>query len=317
MENNGGEGCPRTRRCIGEGSKVDDPKLCEEPELIADCACTVGENPIWHPAKQQLLWTDIPAGHLYGYDPKLRRHEAFYKGRPVGGLTIQDDGALLLFKDRGMITCWRDGHEVTLIPEIPEERELGFNDVIADPSGRVFCGTYADGHLGRLYRLNTDGSLTKLLDGIGCSNGMAFTLDRTGFFYTDSSARAIYKFDYEQDDGSIRNRKIFYEVPEDDGLPDGCTVDSEGYLWFALWGGSRIVRLDPEGRVSASFRIPAKQTTSLTFAGPDLRDIYVTSEGGEWRTDDDPLAGALFRMRCRIAGKPEYFSSIILPAEIK
>jgi D-xylono/L-arabinono-1,4-lactonase len=316
MEHTGFGGCRWPRRYIREGSNVDNPKLCEGPELIADYACTVGENPTWHPAQQQLLWTDIPAGRLYSYDSKLRRHEAFYEGRPVGGLTIQEDGALLLFKDRGTITCWQDRHEVTLIPEIPEERELGFNDVIADPSGRVFCGTYADGRLGRLYRLDTDGSLTKLLDGIGCSNGMAFTLDRTGFFYTDSVARAIYKFDYEEADGSIRNQKIFYEVPEDDGLPDGCTVDSEGYLWFALWGGSRIVRLHPEGRVSASVGIPAKRTTSLTFAGPDLRDIYVTSEGGEWRTDDDPLAGALFRTRCRIAGRPEYFSRIALPGQV-
>lgn len=287
--------------------------LCQDPELIADYASTVGESPLWHPAQNSLLWSDIPAGRLYSYNPSLNRHRQFYEGRPVGGLTIQQDGSLLLFKDRGTITQWNDGDEVTVIPEIPEERELRFNDAIADPAGRVYCGTFTRGHLGRLYRLDPDGSLTRLLDGIGCSNGMAFTPDLTAFFHTDSFAGTISRFDYDASDGSIRNPKVFYTVPEQEGMPDGCTIDSEGYLWFALWGGSRLVRLDPGGSLDASFRLPVQRPTSLTFAGPDLTDIYVTSEGGPWRTGEDPLAGALFRLQCQLPGRPEYFSQVAAP----
>ena len=288
--------------------------LCDSPELIADYACAVGENPLWHSADECLLWTDIPRGRLFRFDPKLGRHETFYEGRPVGGFTIQQDGSLLLFKDRGTITCWSGGNETTLVSEISEERELRFNDVIADPAGRVFCGTFTSGRLGRLYKLSTDGSLSKLVDGIGCSNGMAFTPDRNGFFYTDSFAHTIYRFDYEQDEGTIWNPRAFYFVPETDGFPDGCTIDSDGCLWFALWGGSSIVRLDPKGRVDKSIRIPARRPTSLTFAGRDLKDIYVTSEGGGDRTDADSLAGALFRLRCRVAGKAEYCSKVAVPS---
>jgi len=83
-----------------------------------------------------------------------------------------------------------------------------------------------------------------------------------------------------------------------------------------LWGGSSIVRLNPRGEVERSIRIPAIKPTSLTFAGDDLKDVYITSEGGEERTDDDGLAGALFRMRSDIAGRPEYFSRITLPTHI-
>ena len=287
--------------------------LCAEPELIADYACGVGENPLWHPVEQRLLWTDITGGRLFRFDPINGVHEQFYSGRPVGGFTIQHDGSLLLFKDRGTITCWKDDRESTVIPEIPEERELRFNDVIADPQGRVFCGTYTDGRLGKLYRLDIDGTLTKLLDGIGCSNGMAFTVDLKTLFYTDSLAHVIYRFDYDQNDGSIRNRQVFHEVPESEGLPDGCTLDSEGCLWFACWGGSCLIRLDPAGKVIARILIPAKKTTSLIFAGPTLTDIYVTSEGGKHRNQSDPHAGALFHLTCNVPGRSEFFSEIAVP----
>jgi len=99
--------------------------------------------------------------------------------------------------------------------------------------------------------MDTEGTLTMILDGIGCSNGMAFTPDRSGFYYTDSFAGSIYRFDFDEASGELRNQSVFHSVPENKGFPDGCTVDSEGHLWFALWGGSAIVRLDPSGRVDS------------------------------------------------------------------
>jgi len=289
---------------------MDKRRLCGEPELVADYACVVGENPLWNGTERKLLWTDITAGFLFRYDPENCTHGRFYTGRPVGGFTIQQDGSLLLFKDRGTITLWSGPDEIAVVSEIPAERELRFNDVIADPIGRVFCGTYSDGRRGRLYRLDTDGSLTMILDGIGCSNGMAFTPDQGGFFYADSFAHSIYRFDFDEATGELRNQTVFHSVPESLGLPDGCTVDSEGHLWFALWGGSAIVRLDPKGRIEETISMPAKKITSLTFGGEDFKDIYVTSEGGLARTENDPFAGALFRVKSSIAGKAEFRSRI-------
>lgn len=163
--------------------------LCDEPQVVADLACETGENPLWVPEDACVWWTDIPRGRIFRYKPATRTTEVVYTGRPVGGFTLQQDGSLLLFKDRGTITRWTPGYEEVIVPEIPMERELRFNDVIADPAARVFCGTYTDGHRGRLCRLDLDGTLTRILDDIGCSNGMAFTLDRTGFYYTDSFAQ--------------------------------------------------------------------------------------------------------------------------------
>jgi len=281
--------------------------------MVADYACAVGENPLWHVKGRHLLWTDITRGRLFRFDPALNQHEPFCEGRPIGGFTIQEDGSLLLFKDRGTITCWNNGQEVTLIEDIAEEKELRFNDVISDPAGRVFCGTYTDGKLGRLYRLDKDGTLTRLIDKVGCSNGMAFTLDCKKLFYIDSLARSIYQFDYDAADGAIGNQQVFYSVPESYGLPDGCTVDSEDHLWVAFWDGSAIRRLDPTGRVESTIEIPARKVTSLTFAGPHCKDIYVTSGGGENRSEGDPMAGALFRLQCSVRGRLEYLSKIKVP----
>ena len=111
-----------------------------EPELIADYACHTGENPLWHPTEKRLYWTDIPKGRLFRYDPAAGTHEPCYEGEAVGGFTVQADGALLLFMARGAVKTWRDSAMATVIEEIPDERDNRFNDVIADPAGRVFCG---------------------------------------------------------------------------------------------------------------------------------------------------------------------------------
>ena len=112
-----------------------------EPELIADYQCVVGEGPLWHEDEQRVYWTDIVTGRLFRYDPASGHHEQIYSGEQVGGFTLQEDGALLLFMERGKIATWRDGTLTTLIDEIPAERPTRFNDVIADPRGRIFCGT--------------------------------------------------------------------------------------------------------------------------------------------------------------------------------
>jgi D-xylono/L-arabinono-1,4-lactonase len=281
------------------------------PALIADYACETGENPLWHPVERRLYWIDIPTGRLFRYDPATGHHEQCYQGRIVGGFTIQADGSLLLFMDRGTIALWRDGVLAEIVPEIPDERTSRFNDVIADPRGRVFCGTMSTNERkGRLYRLDLDGSLHLLLEGIGCSNGMAFTLDRKGFYYTDSFAREIYFFDYNAEDGSIGNRRIFARFSEADGMPDGATLDAEGYLWSAFWDGGCIMRLSPDGAVEKKIPVPAPKTSSVIFGGDDYSDLYITTAGGNNKTVEGPLAGALFCLKGQTPGLPEFFSQI-------
>jgi D-xylonolactonase len=282
-----------------------------EPELIADYACVTGEGPLWHPDEQRLYWVDIPKGRLFRYEPASGRHEQCLEGEALGGFTIQADGALLLFMARGAVKIWRAGELTTVIDEIPDERSTRFNDVIADPVGRVFCGTMPTAERpGRLYRLDPDGTLTKLLDGIGCSNGMGFTLDRRQMYYTDSTAREIYLFDYDQATGAITNRRVFARNAPEEGMPDGMTVDAEGYVWSARWDGGCLVRYAPDGTEERRIAFPARKVSSVTFGGPDYTDIYVTTAGGDNKAAEGWGAGALFRLNLGIRGLPEFRSRI-------
>lgn len=284
-----------------------------DPELIADYACQIGENPLWHPVERFVYWTDIAAGRLFRYAPATGLHAPCYDGRPVGGFTIQADGSLLLFMDRGTVAVWRNGTLAELIPEIPAEIGSRFNDVIADPRGRVFCGTMSSSDCaGRLYRLDQDGSLHCVIEDVGCSNGMAFTTDHKTFFHTDSLAHEICAYDYDVETGTITNRRVFARFAESDGLPDGATLDSEGRLWTALWDGYSIARLLPDGRVEAKIGLPTKKVSSLTFGGEGYTDLYITTAGGNNKEENGPRAGSLYRLRTEVRGLPEYFSRIVV-----
>lgn len=285
-----------------------------EPVMVADYRCVTGEGPLWHPMESRLYWVDIPTGRMFRYDPATGTHEQFYEGDVVGGFTVQADGALLLFMARGTIAIWRDGELTTVVDRIEGEEDSRFNDVIADPRGRVFCGTMpGPDHPGTLYRLDTDGTLTPVVRGVGTSNGMGFSPDRKRMYYTDTRPREIYLYDYDADTGELSNRRIFVQLAEDDpGGPDGMTVDAEGYVWSARWNGGALVRYTPEGVEERRITFPAKKVSSVTFGGEDYTDMYVTTAGGDNKPEEGEGAGALFRLNLGIRGVPEFLSRVLL-----
>lgn len=288
-----------------------DKRSNRDIALIADYACEIGENPLWHPFERKLYWCDIPNGRIFRFDPDTGVHEQCYRGRTIGGFTIQADGSLLLFMDSGAIAIWKQGEVTEIVRSIPREENSRFNDVIADPLGRVFCGTMStETQSGSLYRLDLDKSLHVLVEGIGCSNGMAFTRDIKGFYHTDSFAREISYFDYSVENGALSNRRVFARFDSNDGMPDGLTRDSNGMLWCALWDGGAVVELSIDGAPKRRIAIPAPKTSSVAFGGPDYRDLYITTAGGNLREKDGVFAGALFKIRCGVSGVPEFLSRI-------
>lgn len=286
-------------------------------EVVVDCACDTGECPMWHADQRRLYWTDIPRGQLHVYDPLTGEHAIVYEGRPVGGFTIQSDGQLLLFRDAGNVVCFDGRHETrTVVEAIPDLEGTRFNDVIADPEGRVFAGTmsHAGAQDGKLYRLDRDGAPTLVSDGDATPNGMGFTPDLKRMYFTDSRLRRIYVYDYEQATGALSARRVFSETNASDvpriGRSDGMTVDSDGNVWSARVEGGAVLELDAEARIVARFEFPARKVTSLTFGGADYRDLYVTSAGGPDRPVQGEHAGALFRVRPGVIGRPEFLSRV-------
>ncbi len=283
------------------------------PELIAQYDCKCGEGPMWHPKEKCLYWTDIETSRFFRYDPATGKHGMIYSGRQVGGYTLQADGSLLLFMDRGTVGVLRNGKMTPIIEEIPDEVGSRFNDVIADPEGRVFAGTMATkDRPGRLYRIDTDGSYHLLLEGILCPNGMGYTANTRTMYFTDALARKIYAFDYNRTTGAMTNQRIVVQLEDSDGYPDGMTVDEEGYLWSAVWDGWSVRRYTPGGKEVRRITLPVKKVSCPVFGGDDLSDLYLTTAGGDNKKENGEHAGALYRVKAGVKGVPEFVSRVRL-----
>lgn len=286
-----------------------------KPQTISHFRCQCGENPIWHVDEKCLYWLDNQTGRIFRYRPGDDRAEQVYSGENVFGMTVQSDGELLLFMDRCQVVGWRQGLTRCLLDGIPgyDNENFAFNDVIADPVGRVFCGTIDREFQrpGHLFRLDPDGAFTPLLKGIGCSNGLGFSLDISTLYYTDSLSRTVYRFDYHQGNGAIHNQQTLIEL-EEGTMPDGLTVDAEGNIWIAVWEGSVVSCYGPNGEWRRSIEIPTAKVTSLTFGGDDCSDIYITTAAVQ-SPPEDTAAGALFRLENSASrGRAEFNSAILI-----
>lgn len=278
--------------------------------------CQLGENPLWNGKDQCLYWTDIDAGKIYRCHleadeaVETPKPEQLYHGLTVGGFTFQADGDLLLFRINDLALLHADG-SVDVLLEYQDEGMERFNDVIADPEGRVYAGSIGKAdESGGLYRVDLDGSITCLWRGTGCSNGMGFALDLKTFYWTCSSSRRIFQSTYQRETGELGPPELFYQTTEHEGIPDGLTVDSEGYVWSTRWDGHAVVRHDPSGKVMETISLPVAKVTSLCLGGPDMDQFYITSAGGT--VNSDTLDGAIFQMAAPHRGRREFESQIRL-----
>jgi D-xylono/L-arabinono-1,4-lactonase len=288
--------------------------ICMQPEPIVDYQCTLGEGPLWHPSQRRLYWVDIDRGRLFWFDPSTGESAIAYEGpEPIGGFTLQADGSLLLFMAAGNIRTFRDGRLTDLL-NIPEESDSRFNDVAADPAGRIFAGTMrTDSRGGRLWLIEPDGSYRLVLENRGTPNGIAFMADERTMLFTDSgdAFHSIYSYQYDRSTGQIDNPTTIFQPEIGEGKPDGLTVDREDHIWSATWNGGCVWRLTPDGNIVDQIKLPANKVTSMAFGGPDYRDLYISTAGGPQRDKADQSgAGKLFRVKTEIEGKPEYFSRI-------
>lgn len=276
-------------------------------EPIAQHKCKTGENPLWDTERQRLYWTDIPTGRLFQFDHATGKHEQIYEGDPVGGFTLQEDGRLLLFRVKDIAIRHDNGKVDSLMP-FKADGVPRFNDVIAAPDGSVLAGTMGRKMKGGVFHLTVDRKITNLWQGTNCSNGMAFTADRRRFFWTNTTTRTIYLHDYDAKTGAITNRKPLVEAPESGGSPDGMTLDAEGHLYSARWGGRGVFIYSADGSRVGKIDIPVDAVSSCVFGGPGMDELYVTTAMYDEKRPD---AGTLYRMTGLGAkGVPEFRSKI-------
>lgn len=280
-------------------------------ELVLDARAELGEGPSWDPAMHRLLWVDITTEVVHRFDPASGDDEMFEIGQPVGAAVPASDGRLALAVSDGFAFLDPATGAIERIADVEVDLEdTMMNDGKCDPAGRLWAGTKdaVDSRpIGALYRLGPDRRPVQMLPGLTVSNGLGWSPDRSAMYFIDSPTQRIDVFDFDLDGGEIANRRTLTEIPSVWGLPDGMTVDEEGFLWVAFWGGSVVRRFDPGGEVVSTTELPVSQVTSCAFGGEDLSDLYVTSarDGlSEEQLARQPLAGGLFRLRAGVRGQP-------------
>lgn len=274
-----------------------------KPELLVDAHAVIGEGPWWDSAAGILYWIDIKGKKLHVYDPSASsdREVGLEKmpGTVVGRAGRKD--LLMAMEDGFNFVDPSTGKATQILNPEPERKGNRFNDGKCDPRGRFWAGSMDDaekGKTGAFYRLGTDLSCERQFDGVGISNGLAWSPDERFFYYIDTPTARVEAFDYDADAGRISNRRTAFEVGREIGHPDGMTIDEEGMLWVALWGGWGIGRWDPKtGRLLQKIELPVARTSCCVFGGPKLDRLYITTASKQMspaEAAEQPHAGALF-----------------------
>jgi L-arabinonolactonase len=284
-----------------------------EVRCIQSANAILGEGPIWDYGAGVLYWVDIKRPAVFRFDPVRGQTGHWPMPRPIGCVASTRSAEQLIFADAGgfgFLDLTTGG--ITRCAD-PESHLCGnrFNDGKVDRKGRLWAGTIDDGCVqptGSLYRFDPGGLVHRMASGFICSNGLGWSPDNRTMYFTDSMARKIWAYEFDPENGELGNRRVFASFAELDGVPDGLTVDSRGFVWSAIWDGWRLVRFASDGAMDREIRMPVQRPSSCMFGGSDLRTLYVTSACAELGWDAlerGPLAGALFAVDCDVPGLPE------------
>jgi sugar lactone lactonase YvrE len=298
---------------------------------VGDVTAVLGEGPYWLPGELAVLWVDIPAGLLHRTEVPSGETVTSELGQvsavfPVhgGGLLYAAGHRLVLREAVPGQTGMSGDFTERVVAAAPPNPELRFNDGAVDPAGRVWIGSMHSGEtdpLGTLYRLDpgvsTGAVLTPVAPGATVSNGLGWSPDGSLLYYADSPTRQVDVFDYDPVNGQATGRRKFADLSAFDGVPDGLTVDGDGYVWVCMWDGGALRRFAPSGALDAVVPVPVARPTSAAFGGPDLADLYVTTARIDLAPDQlasQPLAGRLLHLRPGPVGLPSSTAQAVIPA---
>lgn len=282
-------------------------------------ASLLGESPMWHPREQALYWCDIPGHRLNRLDPAGGDLRHWQFDTDVASVAPHLDGSLLLAMRDGL---WRfdprSGERTRLAAAPYDAKHERFNDGKCDPQGRFWVGTIyepRDPPLAALYCW-ARGQLQRRADGITVSNGLAWSPSGRSMYWSDTTSHTVYAFDFDPADGGLSRRRVFASFPLKQpgqdlarygGRPDGAAVDAEGGYWVAMFEGSRLLRLSPEGEIVREVVLPVRCPTMPCFGGPDLKTLYITTARQNRSAAElarEPWAGCVLALRVEVPGLP-------------
>ncbi len=283
----------------------------DEAKVILAAAADLGEGALWHPREEVLYWVDINGCALHIYDPRTGENRTLPTGARIGTVVPVEGGDVLVALQTGIHRMDIRSGKLSPVVNPINDPYVRFNDGKCDPSGRFWVGTF---HMGgkkggcALYRLDGDGSLHTMLEGVSISNGIVWTADETTMFYIDTPTNCVQAFDYDAASGNISNGRVAFRIPASEGDPDGMSIDADGNLWIAMWGGGSVNCYDPaDGRLLRQVIVAAPHSTSCAFGGADMQTLYITSARSGLSGSDlaaNPHSGDLFASKLNVSGIP-------------
>lgn len=283
-------------------------------ELIVDARNATGESPVWNTAEQALYWVDIPAGRLYRWSAATGQTQSWQAEEMLACIALHPAGGWLAGMQSGIfhLQPQDDGSlKAERLAQVEHARpHMRFNDGRCDRQGRFWAGSMlldmaAGTPAGALYRY--DGQLQQVLDHFIVPNGLAFSPDGRTLYLSDShpSVQSVWAFDYDTDSGTPHNRRLFIDMKQHPGRPDGAAVDVDGCYWICGNDAGLVHRFTPDGRLDRSLAVPVKKPAMCAFGGANLDTLFVTSirPGGD--LTDQPLAGGVFALKAGVSGIQE------------
>lgn len=286
-------------------------KPYREAELVYEAKALIGENPLWDAQHDTIRWIDIKLGEIHALQLKSFVHTSIQVAQYIGALVPECKGRFVAALATGFYLL----DETGLLRRIAEPEglvpRLRFNDGKCDGKGRFWAGTEAlfddmRGN-GMFYRLDADGRVSIALRGVTTSNGLAWNHDNTILYYIDSPKLNVMAYPFDLEAGTVGKGKLCIEIPLAHGYPDGMSIDEEGMLWVAHWGGHAVRRYDPATGVCIGIvPVPASYVTSCCFGGQQMDELFITTACEGIAAGTEPLAGALFRAYPGVRGRNAY-----------
>ena len=282
-------------------------------EVVHSASAALGEGCVWSPLEDLLVWVDITGQAVHRFDHASGQPVSVWRyNESVGNAALRAGGGLALGLGNTVTLTDRVGAIESVI-ELPGEPETNrANDGAVDPAGRLFQGTMSNTEPGSpvaaLHRVDGDGTARRVLSDVMISNGIGWSPDRSTMYYIDTLTFRVDQFDYDPDTGEIEGRRPFVTFDGSSGGPDGMTVDADGCLWVAMFGGFGVQRFSPDGEQLETVVTPgAPQTTCCCFGGPDLDTLYITTAAASIAgvdTEGESNSGALFAADVDAVGLP-------------
>ncbi|HEX4378008.1 MAG TPA: SMP-30/gluconolactonase/LRE family protein [Steroidobacteraceae bacterium] len=241
-----------------------------------------GESPLWDPVGQVLYFIDNFGQRLYQFAPGSNKTRSWEMPSIITALALRQQGGAVVALRSGVHGLdFESGAFDTLVSRDVHAPYV-YNDGRVDRRGRFLLGgtTANFSHPapdGGLFSLDGDHRLVQLDGGIHFSNSPCFSPDDRTFYFSDSFLHTTYAYDYDLETGTVRNKRVFFDTKSLGGMPDGSTVDRDGLIWMAIYGGGKVAAFDPNGRLVRSIELPVKLVSSVAFGGPDLDRLYVTT----------------------------------------